>query len=127
MSGVEPAPRGVVIVDHGSRRDEANSLLLEVVAEYARWSGEPIVEPAHMELAEPSIETAVDRCVARGARHIVVCPFFLLPGRHWDTDIPQLTASATARHPGVTSLVVRPLGPHPLLLEIMRQRIALEP
>ena len=124
MSGGEPArPRGIVIVDHGSRRAESNALLLVVVEEFTRRSGAPIVEPAHMELAEPSIATAVDRCVARGARHVVVNPFFLLPGRHWDTDIPQLTAAAAARHPGLTFRVTAPLGPHPLLLEIMRQRI----
>ena len=29
----------------------------------------PIVEPAHMELAEPSIGTAFDRCVARRRGH----------------------------------------------------------
>ena len=38
----------------------------------------PIVEPAHMELAEPSIATAFARCVERGATTVVVFPYFLL-------------------------------------------------
>jgi sirohydrochlorin ferrochelatase len=46
-----------------------------------------IVEPAHMELTEPSIATAYDRCVGRGATRVVVCPFFLGPGKHWTSDI----------------------------------------
>ena len=88
---------GVIIVDHGSRRDESNRMLEQVAAlfaeRFARRYG--VVEPAHMELAEPSIATAFDRCVALGARRVVVMPYFLLPGRHWDQDIPALTAAAS--------------------------------
>ena len=54
-SGHDRSTVGIVIVDHGSRRDESNRLLLEVVEQFARATGSRIVEPAHMELAEPSI------------------------------------------------------------------------
>ena len=73
----------------------------------------PIVEAAHMELAEPSIGTAFDRCVAAGAATVVLAPYFLGPGNHWDRDIPALAAEAAARHPGTRWLVSAPLGPHP--------------
>jgi sirohydrochlorin ferrochelatase len=116
-------PVGVIVVDHGSRRDESNELLLDVVEQFAEATGISIVEPAHMELAEPSIDTAFSRCVARGATTIVVFPYFLLPGRHWNDDIPQLTATAACKHPGVRYLVTAPFGLHPLMSEIMRQRI----
>lgn len=48
---------GVIIVDHGSRRAEANDMLHDVVRKYHSFSSLKIVEPAHMELSEPSIET----------------------------------------------------------------------
>lgn len=83
-----------------------------------------IVEPAHMELAEPSIQTAFDRCVARGAELVVVSPYFLLPGRHWDQDIPGLTAEAAERHPGIPFLVAAPLGLHPLMARVVESRVA---
>jgi sirohydrochlorin ferrochelatase len=76
-----------------------------------------------MELAEPSIDTAFSRCIERGAAKIVVFPYFLLPGRHWNEDIPRLAAAAARRHPGVRYLVTAPFGLHPLMSEIMRQRI----
>jgi sirohydrochlorin ferrochelatase len=76
-----------------------------------------------MELAEPSIGAAFDRCIERGARLLVIHPYFLLPGRHWKRDIPALAAEAAARHPGVPFLVTAPLGLHPLMAEIMSQRI----
>ena len=114
---------GVILVDHGSRRDESNALLLDVVKQFAEATRLPIVEPAHMELAEPSIATAFARCVDRGARMVVVFPYFLLPGRHWHDDIPRLAAMAARQHPGVRYLVTAPFGLHPLMSEIMRQRI----
>ena len=114
---------GVILVDHGSRRDESNRMLLEVVEQFATTTGLPIVEPAHMELAEPSIATAFDRCVAQGAKTVVVFPYFLLPGRHWHDDIPRLSAAAAEKHPGVRFLVTAPLALHPLMSEIIRQRI----
>jgi len=114
---------GVILVDHGSRRDESNELLMDVVQQFAAVTGLPIVEPAHMELAEPSIATAFVRCVERGARMVVVFPYFLLPGRHWHDDIPQLAAAAARQHPGVRYLVTAPFGLHPLMAEVMRQRI----
>jgi len=114
---------GVIIVDHGSRRDESNAMLLDVVAMFERSRQYPIVEPAHMELAEPSIDTAFGRCVERGARLIVVHPYFLLPGRHWKDDIPRLSAEAARRHHGTRFVVTAPLGLHPLMAEVMEARI----
>jgi len=121
---IDTADLGVILVDHGSRREESNRLLLEVVAHFAASSGLPVVEPAHMELAEPSIATAFARCVERGAKTVVVFPYFLLPGRHWHEDIPRLAAEAAAAHQGVRFLVTAPFGLHPLLSEVIGQRIA---
>lgn len=115
---------GIVIVDHGSRRGESNAMLEEV----ARLFGErfrqmyDIVEPAHMELAEPSIGTAYAKCVERGATRIVVCPFFLGPGKHWTSDIPGITADAAAGFPQTEYHVAMPLGIDDLILELLAKR-----
>lgn len=114
---------GIVIVDHGSRREASNDLLQEVVAMFVGASPYSIVEPAHMEIAEPSVATAFDRCVARGAKAVVIFPYFLSPGRHWSQDIPALAAAAAQRHADVRYLVTAPLGLHPLMAQIMNQRI----
>ncbi len=116
---------GIVIVDHGSRMADSNRLLEEIARLFAERFGDrhAIVEPAHMELAEPSIDTAFARCVERGAKTVAVFPYFLLPGRHWNEDIPRLTAAAARRHATVKSLVTAPFGLHPLMAEVMRQRI----
>ena len=117
----EPA---IILVDHGSRRPESNEQLLAVATAYQRHSGVAIVEPAHMELAEPSIAQAFARCVERGAREVIVFPYFLAPGRHWTEDIPRLAAEAAAGFPGIRHTVTPPLGLHPLMLQVIDARIA---
>ena len=115
---------GIVIVDHGSRRPESNQMLEEVAALFAKRFAETydVVEPAHMELAEPSIGTAYARCVERGAQRIVVCPFFLGPGKHWTQDIPRLTADAAAKFPDTTYHVSPTLGIDDLILDLLDKR-----
>jgi sirohydrochlorin ferrochelatase len=116
---------GIVIVDHGSRLEPSNRMLEEAAGLFAnRFAGKySIVEPAHMEIAEPSIATAFDRCVQRGARRVVVCPFFLGPGKHWTQDIPRLTADAAAKHPAVAYHVTQTLGIDDLILDLLNKRI----
>ncbi|MGI9539514.1 MAG: CbiX/SirB N-terminal domain-containing protein [Miltoncostaeaceae bacterium] len=119
----DAASTGLVLVDHGSRVAESNDMLLSMAAmvrEVVPWG---IVEPAHMELAEPSIATAFGRCVERGAQLVVVSPYFLLPGRHWSQDIPALAAEAAEQHPETRYLVSSPLGLHPLMADVVRSRV----
>ena len=118
-----PDHTAIVIVDHGSKRIESNRMFEEFVSGYAQRASYKIVEPAHMELAEPSIATAFDRCAQRGARCIVVCPYLLLPGRHWHQDIPVLAQAAAAQHPGMTYLVAAPIGLHPMMVDVIESRI----
>jgi len=109
MDTPDPRRIGLIVVDHGSRRGASNEMLEVMAGMVADVVPYGIVEPAHMELAEPSIQTAFDRCVERGAQMVVVSPYFLLPGRHWDQDIPRLTQAAAARHPNLPFLVAAAL------------------
>src|SRR3954469_22104896 len=111
---------GIIIVDHGSRLQQSNALLEEVAAQFGKRFAEmyDVVEPAHMELAEPSIATAYAACVKRGATRVVVCPFFLGPGKHWTGDIPRITADAAKAFPGTEYHVTMPLGIDDLILEL---------
>lgn len=113
----------IVLVDHGSRRAESNQQLERAASVFITRTEWEIVEPAHMELAEPSIPTAIQRCVDAGASRIVVFPWFLAPGRHWYEDIPRLVAEAAAEHEGVRILVTAPFGVDPLLAQLADQRI----
>ncbi len=114
---------GIILVDHGSTFDEANDMLLEVVRTFRKASGIAIVEPAHMELAEPTIAQAFARCVEQGAKHVVVHPYFLSPGRHSTSDIPRIAAEAATDHPGIEVTVTEPLGVDAQISEVILRRI----
>ena len=114
---------GIIIVDHGSRRRESNTMLHTAAERFAAQSQYSIVEPAHMELAEPTIAQAFAACVEKGATEIIVFPYFLSPGRHWTEDIPALVEAAAKDHPDIRWLVTAPFGLHPGMLDIINDRI----
>jgi sirohydrochlorin ferrochelatase len=116
--------RALIVVDHGSRRRQANDLLHTVVSQLVDESKGAYltVEPAHMELAEPTLEMAFSRCLEAGATEIVVCLFFLSPGRHATGDIPRMIQELMEQHPGVRVSMTAPLAPDKRLAALLLAR-----
>jgi sirohydrochlorin ferrochelatase len=115
----------LIMVDHGSRFNEANDMLLEVVRMVKGLSAVERIYPAHMELAEPSIAQAFAQAVREGATAVVVHPYFLAPGRHSTTDIPRMVEEAAKAFPGVEHCVTAPLCVHPKIGEVVLERVGL--
>jgi sirohydrochlorin ferrochelatase len=115
--------RAILLVDHGSRRREANELLERVAEMVAERVPDVVVRCAHMDLAEPDIARGIADCVAAGARQIVVHPYFLGPGSHATEDIPRLVRAAAANHPEVDVRVTEALGLHPKLADVILDRV----
>ena len=113
----------ILLVDHGSRREESNEQL-EALAQILRERiADTIVETAHLELLPPDIATGIDRCVERGATGIIVLPYFLGPGRHTRKDIPDGIEAGQKRHPGVEIRMAEPLGIHEKVIELLLERL----
>ena len=118
-----PAERAILLVDHGSRRAEANLQLEEIARQVREREPGTIVATAHLEIAEPSVGEAVDACVRAGAQTIVIHPYFLGPGRHTREDLPRLIDAASLRHPGVVMHLSAPLGVHEKLVDVVLERV----
>lgn len=114
---------GVVVVGHGSRREEANDDLREAARQIGVRGGFALVEPAFLEIVRPTIDEAFTRCVESGATHIIVHPYFLSPGRHTRGDLPVEVSSAASRHCHVTYQITEPLAAHPLVIDASIERI----
>jgi sirohydrochlorin ferrochelatase len=114
---------GIILIDHGSKRAAANEMLLEVVEAFKRTTGARIVEPAHMELANPTLAEAFSACVEQGAREIVIHPYFLAPGRHSTEDIPRMAEDAAKLHALTPYRVTEPLGIDTRMSEVILHRI----
>jgi sirohydrochlorin ferrochelatase len=112
----------VLLIAHGSRHAPANEDLLQVVARMAARGEYRIVEPAFLELAEPDIAAGGDRCVDRGATRVLMIPYFLSAGVHLIRDLTAARDELIGRHPGVEFRLGPPLGPHPLLDELVAER-----
>jgi sirohydrochlorin ferrochelatase len=114
--------RSFILIDHGSRRAEANEQLLDMAARVQRLRPHDVVTIAHMEIASPSLSDAVAEVVARGATEIIILPYFLSSGRHVTHDIPDLAQAACAAFPAVTYRIGQALGPHDALATLLLER-----
>ncbi len=120
-----PMSRALLIVDHGSRHQEANRML-ESVADLLRGQRPGlIVHIAHMELAEPTIGQGIAACVRDGATEVIIHPYMLSPGRHATRDIPALIETTSAKFPTVKFSVTPPLGLHEKIGEVILERAGL--
>lgn len=113
----------ILLIAHGSRRAEANADLLRL-AEILRARGAYLyVQPAYLELAEPSIADGGAACVASGATHVLMLPYFLSAGAHVSDDLERFRAELAAQFPQVHFELCAPLGLHPLMIDIVLDRL----
>jgi sirohydrochlorin ferrochelatase len=115
--------KAILIIDHGSVRDEANRML-ECVGTLVQEMAGPdvLVHVAHMELAEPTIAQGFAACVEGGAREVVAFPYMLSPGKHSTRDIPRMVREAAAPFPGVAYRVTAAFGVNDRLAAVILER-----
>jgi sirohydrochlorin ferrochelatase len=114
----------LLLIAHGSRQPEANDDLRDLAARLRLTGRYAVVEPAFLELAEPTIEEAGCRCVEQGVDRVILLPYFLSAGVHVQRDLQAHREQLAAAYPAVAFALAAPLGPHPLLVEIVTQRAA---
>jgi sirohydrochlorin ferrochelatase len=120
------AVKAILLIDHGSRRTEANEMM-DCMANLLQTMAGPevIVRHAHMELADPSIEAGVRHCVEAGATELTVFPYMLSPGKHSTGDIPRMVAAAAQAFPALDVHVTNAFGVHEKLAELILLRAGL--
>jgi sirohydrochlorin ferrochelatase/(2Fe-2S) ferredoxin len=118
---------GLLIVGHGSRDPNANIEFESVVASYRATRPDLDVAYGYVELARPSLLTAI-RDLAQRTDSVVVLPLFLFAAGHVKNDIPLALARARQDFPAVRFTAANALGVHPNLVELAfeRARTALE-
>jgi sirohydrochlorin ferrochelatase len=114
----------IVLIAHGSRRDEANAELRQLAAAIGARRPDDLIVPAFLELAEPSIPEAVRSCVAQGARDVRLFPYFLSAGVHVTRDLEGFRQQFTTEHPDVEFRLLRPLGAHPEITRLVLDLLA---
>lgn len=119
----EEVLRGVLVVGHGSRREEANRDVREAARRIGLRGNFALIGAAFLEIAHPNISEGFARLVEQGARDITVHPYFLSPGRHTRGDIPVEVREAASQHECITYRITEPLSAHHLVIEASVARI----
>ncbi len=116
--------KALILVDHGSKVDKANKLLIEIInlLKKKQNTGFDFITHCHMELCDPTIEDAFEQAVNSGATEIIVHPYFLAPGRHSKIDIANMVNEAASKYPNIKYRVTEPLGVHNKILEVVLER-----
>lgn len=113
----------LLVVGHGTKDDAGVAQFGELV-ELVRKNADGDVEGGFLELSPPPIQDAVAALVAKGHRSVDVVPLVLVAAGHSKGDIPAALERERLRHPGLTFRYGRPLGPHPLLLADLTDRLS---
>ena len=114
----------LLVMVHGSPRPAANRDVFAVVELLRERQQFPIIEVGFMELNEPAIPTAIERCVVQGATRVVGVPYFLHAGNHVMTDLVDLFEEAQLRMPQVEFLLGDYLGRQLQIDDVIRDRVA---
>lgn len=81
------------------------------------------VDGGFIELSSPTVHDAWAALTARGHRTMAAVPLVLVAAGHAKGDIPAALEREVRRDPATDYLFGRPLGPHPVLQEILVARI----
>jgi sirohydrochlorin ferrochelatase len=122
---VTTAMQALLLLDHGSIRQEANLLLEQLAALIQSLRPGLPVHFAHMELAEPSIAQGFEKCIQSGATEIIVHPYMLARGRHVNSDIPRLVEQIARKYLHVKVHITEPLGLHEKIAQVVLERTGL--
>ena len=117
----------ILLLGHGSPKKDANKLdqmaaLLHTMLHAG--CAENCVKVAYLQFAEPGIMDTIKDSVTRGAKKVILHPFFLSAGMHVTKDIPEMIKEARGLYPDVTFVYTEPLGIHEKLAHIVMERIS---
>ncbi|HEU5140695.1 MAG TPA: sirohydrochlorin chelatase [Bacillales bacterium] len=115
--------QAVLFVGHGSRVEAGRLQAADFIRKCLDEIDVPIREFCFLELAEPSIEEGIARCVEQGATRIAVLPLLLLTAGHAKKDIPAKLREIGRHYPHLTIDYGASLGVHNAIIDILFERI----
>lgn len=113
--------RAVILIGHGSRAAGADDDMEKSAAGLrAKLGG--IVETCRMSGRGIPFAEVFERCVDRGAKKVIVLPYFLHFGIHLREDIPEILRESGRKHPDVCLILGRHLGYDDALVSLLEKR-----
>ena len=111
-------------VAHGSKDPASQAVVADLLRRAAALLPGVRTQPAYVDNASPSVRSALARLADEGADDVVVLPLLLTPASHSKTDVAASVQVGRRAHPQVRLRYGRPLGPHPVLVDLLARRLA---
>lgn len=115
--------QGVLILAHGSRRVETETILNSLVKKVREKTGGTPVESAYLQFSEQNLEAGTEQLFKKGATSIRVIPMFIFDGIHVTQDIPEELERLAVKYPGISISMSRHLGDDDRIADIIVDRI----
>ncbi|MCL4543390.1 MAG: sirohydrochlorin chelatase [Chloroflexi bacterium] len=119
--GTDAERLAVLLVGRGTHDSTANAELFRIARLFEEEYGYATVEACFVSQTTPGVSAGIARCVALGARRIIIAPYFLHTGvlvRRITTEAEEAVRS----YPGIVATVSAHIGNHPRLLELLLLR-----
>jgi sirohydrochlorin cobaltochelatase len=114
---------GILILAHGSRRQETEQILNSLTQKVKERTGEELVCPAFLQFSDQNLEAGIETLIRKGATNIKVIPMFLFDGIHVTEDIPGELEAIKAKHPGIELKMSKHLSDDDRIADILVDRI----
>ncbi|MFZ7102234.1 MAG: sirohydrochlorin chelatase [Peptococcaceae bacterium] len=114
---------GIIILGHGSRREDANEEIREITNRLKAKNPAGLYKVAFLEFGKPSLIDAIEGLLENGVEKVVVMPMFLTVGNHMHRDIPGKILRLKTTYPNVKFTFAKHLGPDERIVEIVEDRI----
>lgn len=116
-----PEETAVLVVGRGSSDPASNAEIARIAS--LLWEKRPFltVEYAFQAVAHPKVADGLQRCLALGARQIVVMPYLLFTGKV-DESIRTIANRFSRKH-DISVLITEYLNAHPLVTAVAVQRV----
>src|SRR5207249_4127788 len=95
----EVTMRAVLLIGHGSLRPGSGAAMIRLAARARAAGVAPIVEAGFLNYSRPRFAQALARCAAKGAAEVVVQPYFLIPGKFVQEDLPRVVRAIQPTRP----------------------------
>ncbi|MHB8457957.1 MAG: sirohydrochlorin chelatase, partial [Acidimicrobiales bacterium] len=113
----------LLLIGHGSRSAAGIAQFWQFVDVLQLAAPHLQIGSGLIEFASPSLDEAIDQLVKEGTTAIAAVPLVLLGAGHMKDDGPDALARGRERHPNVTLSYARDLGVHPLVLDVVEERV----
>lgn len=114
---------GVVLIAHGSRREEANAEMRALSRQIEQADNSRCYEMAFLQFSNPGLAEAVAKLAAQGIKNAIIMPLFLTTGNHVTQDIPAEIEAIKTQFPDMEFVMARHFAAHPALVQIVQERI----